>query len=76
MDTKTIATNRKARHEYHIMKNVEAGIVLTGSEIKYIRSGNVSLGDTYVRPEQGALWLHHAHVARHNTASYLEYEDT
>lgn len=70
MDIKTIATNRKARHEYNIMESVEAGIVLTGSEIKSIRAGNVSLGDAYVRPDQGGLWLFNAHVARYDAASY------
>lgn len=76
MDIKTIATNRKAHHEYHIMETVEAGIVLTGSEIKSIRTGNVSMGDAYVRPEQGGLWLYNAHVARYNAASYLGDEPT
>jgi SsrA-binding protein len=74
MDIKTIATNRKAHHEYHIMETVEAGIVLTGSEIKSIRSGNVSMGDAYVRPEHGALWLFNAHVARYDAASYLGHD--
>lgn len=70
MDIKTIATNRKAHHEYNILESVEAGIVLTGSEIKSIRAGNVSLGESYVRPEQGGLWLFNAHVARYDAASY------
>jgi len=76
MDIKTVATNRKARHEYHIMETVEAGIVLTGSEIKSIRSGNVSLGDAYVRPEREVLWLFNAHVARYSAASYMGHEPT
>ena len=76
MNIKTIATNRKAHHEYHIMETVEAGIVLTGSEIKSIRTGNVSMGDAYVRPEHGALWLFNAHVARYDAASYLGHEPT
>jgi SsrA-binding protein len=74
MDIKTIATNRKAHHEYHIMETVEAGIVLTGSEIKSIRAGNVSMGDAYVRPEQGALWLFNAHIARYDAASYMGHD--
>ena len=53
MDIKTIATNRKAFHDYTIMEKIEAGIVLTGSEIKSIRTGDVSMGDAYVRPEHG-----------------------
>jgi SsrA-binding protein len=76
MNIKTIATNRKARHEYDIMETVEAGIVLTGSEIKSIRAGDVSMGDAYVRPEQSGLWLYNAHIARYNAASYLGHEPT
>lgn len=70
MDIKTIATNRKARHEYTIMDTVEAGMVLTGSEIKSIRAGNVSMSDAYVRPDKGGLWLFNAHIARYDAASY------
>ena len=74
MTVKTIATNRKAYHNYHIGDGIEAGIVLTGSEIKSIRSGRVSLGDAYVRPEKGELWLHNAHIARYEASSYMSHE--
>jgi SsrA-binding protein len=74
MNIKTIATNRKAHHEYHIMETIEAGIVLTGSEIKSIRAGNVSMGDAYVRSEQGGLWLFNAHIARYDAASYMGHD--
>ena len=53
---------------------MEAGIVLTGSEIKSVRSGRVSLGDAYVRPERGELWLLNAHIARYEASSYLSHE--
>jgi SsrA-binding protein len=76
MNIQTIATNRKAHHEYHIMETIEAGIVLTGSEIKSIRAGNVSMSDAYVRPEHGGFWLYNAYVARYNAASYLGHEPT
>jgi len=76
MTIKTIATNRKARHNYHIIDSVEAGIVLTGSEIKSIRAGKVSLGDAYVRPEKGELWLLNAHIARYDASSYMSHEPT
>ena len=76
MNIKTIATNRKAHHEYHIMETIEAGIVLTGSEIKSIRLGNVSMSDAYVHPERGGLWLYNAYIARYNAASYLGHEPT
>jgi len=74
MAIKTVVTNRKARHNYHILDSVEAGIVLTGSEIKSIRAGRVSLGDAYVRPEDGELWLLNAHIARYNASSYMSHE--
>ena len=76
MAIKTVSTNRKARHNYHILDSVEAGIVLTGSEIKSIRAGRVSLGDAYVRPEAGELWLLNAHIARYDASSYLSHEPT
>ncbi len=76
MVIKTVATNRKAYHNYLIQDSVEAGIVLTGTEIKSIRAGRVSLGDAYVRPDAGELWLLNAHIARYEAGSYLSYEPT
>jgi SsrA-binding protein len=76
MGIKTVATNRKAFHNYHIGDSIEAGIALTGSEIKSVRSGRVSLGDAYVRPERGELWLLNAHIARYEASSYLSHEPT
>ena len=76
MAIKTVATNRKAYHNYLIQDSVEAGIVLTGTEIKSIRAGRVSLGDTYVRPEAGELWLVNAHIARYEASSYLSHAPT
>jgi len=71
---KTVATNRKAYHNYNIGDSVEAGIALTGTEIKSIRAGRASLSDAYVRPEAGELWLMNAHIARYEAASYLSHE--
>jgi len=76
MTIKTVATNRKAYHNYHIQDSVEAGIALTGTEIKSIRAGRVSLGDAYIRPEAGELWLVNAHIARYEPSSYLSHEPT
>jgi SsrA-binding protein len=73
---KTVATNRKAYHNYHIQDSVEAGIALTGSEIKSIRAGRVSLGDAYIKPEAGELWLLNAHIARYEPGSYLSHVPT
>ena len=76
MAIKTVATNRKAYHNYHIQDSVEAGIALTGSEIKSIRAGRVSLGDAYIKPEAGELWLLNAHIARYEPGSYLSHAPT
>jgi SsrA-binding protein len=73
---KTAATNRKAYHNYHIGDSLEAGIVLTGTEIKSIRAGRVSLADAYVKPEDGELWLLNAHIARYDAGSYMSHQPT
>ena len=76
MAIKTVATNRKAYHDYYIQDSQEAGIALTGSEIKSIRAGRVNLRDAYIRPEGGELWLLNAHIARYEASSYLSHEPT
>ena len=76
MAIKMVATNRKAYHNYHLEDGVEAGIVLTGTEIKSIRVGRVSLGDAFVRPEAGELWLVNAHIARYEASGYVSHEPT
>ena len=55
---------------------MEAGIALTGSEIKSVRGGQVSLGDAYVRPERGELWLVNAHIARYDAGGIWGHEPT
>jgi SsrA-binding protein len=60
---KIVATNRRARHEYSIDDTLEAGLVLTGTEIKSVRHGNVQLQDAYARIENGEAWLHNMHIA-------------
>ena len=74
METKTIATNKKAFHNYYIGETLEAGIALLGSEIKSIRNGAVSLGDAYVHPEKGELWLLNAHIARYDASGISSHE--
>jgi SsrA-binding protein len=59
----TVAVNRKARHNYLITDTFEAGLVLTGTEIKSIRAGKVNLADAYARVERGEAWLLNAHIA-------------
>jgi len=59
----TIALNRRARHEFSIDETFEAGVVLTGTEIKSIRAGKVNLADAYARVERDEAWLIGAHIA-------------
>ncbi len=58
-----MAVNRRARHEFTIDETFEAGIVLTGTEIKSIRNGKVNLADAFARIERGEAWLIGAHIA-------------
>ena len=76
MVIKTVTTNRKAYHNYHVQDSLEAGLVLTGTEIKSIRAGRMSLADAYVRPEREELWLLNAHIARYDAGSYMSHEPT
>ena len=62
-EPRTISLNRRARHEFAIDDTVEAGIVLTGTEIKSIRDGKVNLADAFARIERGEAWLVGAHIA-------------
>jgi SsrA-binding protein len=71
---KVIATNRKARHDYHIEDTIEAGLVLTGSEIKSVRAGQVNLRDGYAIVRNGEAWLMNANIAAYKQASYQNHE--
>ena len=62
-DETTVALNRRARHDFTIDETFEAGIVLTGTEIKSIRAGKANLSDAYARVERGEAWLIGAHIA-------------
>lgn len=54
---RVVTSNRRAFHDYHVLEQVEAGIVLTGTEIKSIREGKATIGEAYARIENGELWL-------------------
>jgi len=73
-DIKVIATNRKARHEYHIEDTYEAGIALKGTEIKSIRAGRVSLREGYVQIRHGEAWLLEVHIAPYDQAGMWTHE--
>jgi SsrA-binding protein len=76
MPDQTIAVNRRARHEYSIDQTIEAGIVLTGTEIKSIRAGRVNLAEAYARIERGEAWLIGAHIAPYEQGNRYNHEPT
>jgi len=59
---RTVATNRRARFEYHVEETYEAGLVLTGTEVKSLRAGRASMGDAFARVENGEVWLYHLQI--------------
>ncbi|HEX9637604.1 MAG TPA: SsrA-binding protein SmpB [Acidobacteriota bacterium] len=69
-----IAANRKAFHDYHILERLEAGIALTGSEVKSLREGRLQLKDSYARVEQGELYLLKAHISPYKAGGYANHE--
>ena len=71
---KTIATNRKAHHDYFIEDTFEAGMALTGTEIKSVRAGAVSLRESFATIKDGELWLMDAHIAPYGHGTYAYHE--
>jgi SsrA-binding protein len=76
MPDKTVAVNRRARHEYAVEETLEAGIALTGTEIKSIRAGRVNLAEAYARIEKGEAWLIGAHIAPYEQGNRNNHEPT
>lgn len=74
MDIKVVSTNKKARFEFFILETYEAGLVLKGTEIKSIRSGQISLQEAYVRTNGAEIWLVGAHVAPYEHASAFQHD--
>lgn len=73
---KSIAENRKAFHDYHILETFEAGIVLVGTEVKSIREGNANLRDSFARVEDGEVWLYNVHINPYSHRGYVDHEPT
>ena len=71
---RSIALNRRALYNYEILERHEAGLVLTGSEIKSVRAGRVDLSDGYARPENGELWLVNAHIASYSQGGIYNHD--
>ncbi len=76
MGEKTVTVNRKAQHDYHIVRTLEAGLSLRGTEIKSIREGRVSIREAYVRPDDGEVWLVGAHIAHYAPAGSTNHDPT
>ena len=70
MSIKVIATNRKARHEYHILEKYEGGIVLHGSEVKAIREGKANIKEAYVRFSKNELFVIGMHIGKYSHEGY------
>jgi len=62
-EKKIVAVNRKARHDYFILETFEAGISLTGTEVKSLRSGKVSMQDSYADVKNGEVWIYNLHIS-------------
>lgn len=69
-----IVDNRKARHDFHIHETYEAGIALTGTEVKSIRQGKVNLKDSFCRIDQGELFLHGVHISPYEQGNQFNHE--
>ena len=76
MSESNIAQNRRARHDYEIIQRYEAGIVLTGSEIKSVRDHKVQLQGAYARIKDGEVWLQDVHIAPYINAGYAPHNAT
>jgi SsrA-binding protein len=71
---KLIAQNKKARHDYHLEDVLEAGLVLTGTEVKSLRAGRASLVDSYAQVKNGEVWLENAHIPEYDQGSWTNHE--
>jgi SsrA-binding protein len=73
-DEKNITVNRKARHEYSILQTYEAGIVLTGTEVKSLREGKANLVDSYASLDKGEVWLNSVHISEYKYGSISNHD--
>ena len=70
----TILTNSKASHEYHIEETLEAGIVLTGTEVKSLRAGKGQIRDAFARVDENEVWLYNAHIDEYSHGNAANHE--
>src|SRR2546427_7177140 len=71
---KNLTLNRQAGHYYHLLEKFEAGIELTGTEVKSIRDGNTNLKDGYAAVKDGQAWLINCHIGAYHSGSYLNHD--
>ena len=71
---KVVSENRKAFHDYFIDDRVEAGIILTGTEIKSIRNGKVNLKDSYARINNGEIWVYQMHISAYEQGNHYNHD--
>ncbi len=71
---KVVAQNRKARHDYHVEDTYEAGLVLTGTEVKSLRAGRASLVDGFAEVEGGEVWLQGVHIPEYTEGTWTNHE--
>ena len=71
-----VAVNRRARHDYFIEETVEAGLVLSGSEVKSLRAGKAQLKDSHARIHRGEMWLFSAHISEYSPAAQFGHDPT
>jgi SsrA-binding protein len=74
MEKKNYAQNRKAYHDYHIEETYEAGMALTGTEVKSIRSGKVNLKESYAKVENGEIFVHNMHISTYEQGNRFNHE--
>jgi SsrA-binding protein len=70
---KMIAQNRRARHDYTILDTLEAGLVLTGTEVKSLRAGRASLVDAFAQITDGEMWLHQLHIPEYTEGTWTNH---
>lgn len=71
---KLIADNKRARFDYHIEDVIEAGVMLTGTEVKALREGKATIKEAYATPEKGAIWLINANIPEYSAGNRLNHE--
>jgi SsrA-binding protein len=74
MSEKLVAENRRARRDYFVLERIEAGLVLTGTEVKSLRAGKLTLKDSYVEGRNGELFLVNAHIAPYEFGNVFNHE--